>query len=245
MQCHCGCGAVDPDCDSKELEACDQCNFEGSCSVQNCPGTIDPENNAYCQRPDPPAAWTCDWYAYADGRTCDCGCGAVDLDCPTDSIDECDSCWSCGSYSCPGKVDPDDTKRCIPAPDGWTCSEQSYSDGYNCECGCGITDPDCESELATVCDSCPTYLGSCVDDYNCRGVLPEDNSRCTDSPPDDWNCSVEIYHDGACDCGCGARDMDCDSGDIDDCEFCAEEGSCSEDNCPGSIDESDNALCTE
>jgi hypothetical protein len=73
--CHCGCGFPDPDCDSQELDACDRCNFEGSCSAQDCPGTIDPDNNAYCEQPDPPEGWTCGYYRYADGRQCDCGCG--------------------------------------------------------------------------------------------------------------------------------------------------------------------------
>ena len=72
-----------------------------------------------------------------------------------------------------------------------------------------------------------------------------DNSRCTDSAPDAWGCDIEIYGDGACDCGCGARDLDCDDGSIDVCEFCDVEGSCSAEACPGSISEEDNALCTD
>lgn len=243
--CHCGCGVRDPDCASGDGDACDRCDFDGSCSRQECPGTINPDDNATCRRPEPPDAWICGYYAYGDGFSCDCGCGAVDIDCRSDSIDECTNCSTCGSYRCPGRVDPDDIGSCKPPPEDWTCSVYAYADGYTCDCGCHAPDPDCESQLPSVCDNCSPSSGSCVDDYTCRGLDPEDNSRCTDSAPDTWNCDVETYGDGACDCGCGVRDLDCEDSSIDACEFCDLEGSCSEDDCPGSIDEADNALCTE
>lgn len=243
--CHCGCGVLDPDCASTDGDVCDRCGFEGSCSRQECPGTIDPDDNTSCRRPDPPADWICGYYSYGDGYSCDCGCGAVDIDCRTDSIDECTNCGVCGSYRCPGRVDPDDIGACLPAPEGWTCHDSQYGDGYNCDCGCHIPDPDCESELRSACDVCSPYSGSCVDDYSCRGLDPENNARCTDSAPDTWTCDVDTYGDGACDCGCGVRDLDCESSGIGACEFCDLEGSCSEDNCPGTIDEEDNSICSE
>ncbi|HEU5075776.1 MAG TPA: hypothetical protein VFU02_16400, partial [Polyangiaceae bacterium] len=243
--CHCGCGAPDPDCVSSDADACDRCGFEGSCSRRECPGTIDPENNATCQRPTPPAAWSCGFYAYGDGFSCDCGCGAVDVDCRTDAIDECSNCSACGSYQCPGRVDPDDIGSCTPPPEDWTCTPYAYGDGYTCDCGCHAPDPDCESALPSACDNCSPSGGSCVDDYACRGLDPEDNSRCTDSAPDTWGCDIEFYGDGACDCGCGVRDLDCDDGSVDVCEFCDVEGSCSAEACPGSISEEDNAVCAE
>ena len=241
--CHCGCGVLDPDCASAEGDVCDRCDFEGSCSAQECPGIIDPDNNAYCRRPPAPDDWICGDYAYGDGLNCDCGCGAIDVDCRTDSIDDCDSCNACGSYRCPGRVDPDDTASCAPPPEDWTCLPELYADGYQCDCGCYVLDPDCSSELATACSTCQPNYGSCAEDYNCRGVDPENNARCSDSAPDEWTCDVGVYGDGACDCGCGARDLDCDDGSIDACEYC--DLGCSESDCPGSISEEDNALCTE
>jgi len=243
--CNCGCGAVDPDCASALGEACDRCDFEGSCSRRDCPGTINQANNGYCEQPAPPSGWTCSRYQYGDGRVCDCGCGTIDIDCRANDIDECTNCNGCGTYQCPGRVNPDDIDLCLPLPERWTCSEYSYSDGYSCDCGCGAPDPDCESELQEACYRCNPSDGSCVDDYTCRGLDPEDNSRCTDSAPDEWTCDFTTYGDGACDCGCGVRDLDCDDGDSETCDFCNLEGSCSEDDCPGSIDPDDNAICAE
>ncbi len=240
--CNCGCGTTDPDCESGELEACDRCDFEGSCSARPCPGTIDPDDAAHCLHPTPPAGWLCPNYAYADGSICNCGCGVVDLDCRDEAIDNCEDCRACGSYSCPGKVQPDDSTSCVQTPSDWECDDYLYGDGYSCDCGCGAPDPDCDSQLKTSCNNCPTYAGSCSD-YSCEEIEPEDNTRCFDSPPREWTCDRDFYGDRACDCGCGVRDPDCPSGSVTDCDFCNAAGSCSESGCPGSISEEDNAVC--
>lgn len=240
--CHCGCGAFDPDCASNDLDACERCDFEGSCSARECPGTIDAANIAICAHPSPPAAWTCDAWRYADGMTCDCGCGAIDLDCPDDSIDSCEECYMCGSATCPNKIDPEDIASCIPPPNGWTCAAEQYGNGYGCDCGCGALDPDCASAEASSCEWCPVDYGSCAGDYYCEGVLADDNSRCFDSAPPGWNCDGEAYGDGACDCGCGVRDADCSSANANACDFCDVEGSCSDSSCDD-LDPEDNAVC--
>lgn len=244
LLCHCGCGMRDPDCDSGEGDACERCNVEGSCSARACPGTINPNDNARCTQPTAPEGWTCSAYLYADGSVCHCGCGVVDLDCPTDGIESCEECSGCGSGACPGRLDPEDVTSCQPLPEKWHCAEHQYADGYLCDCGCGVIDPDCDSPLKSSCEQCYTTLGSCAE-YSCNNVLPEDNSRCTDSPPEEWTCDMEFYGDLACDCGCGVRDIDCASGELDACEFCDAEGSCSSNACPGSISDVDNAVCAE
>jgi len=77
--CDCGCGAVDYDCDPDAgVAGCESCNLEGSCSRRDCDGTIDDSNIAFCTHPSPPPEWKCSSYRYADGFTCDCGCGAID-----------------------------------------------------------------------------------------------------------------------------------------------------------------------
>jgi len=241
--CHCGCGALDSDCGSNDIDECDRCDFEGSCSAGECPGTIDPDNNVTCDQPPAPAGWTCFYGYYADGSICHCGCGVVDLDCPDDSIDSCDSCETCSNgVPCADKIDPDDTTSCAAPPAGWECRADTYLDGYSCNCGCGVFDPDCESLEVLSCDVCSTYYGGCVDDYDCGDIDPEDNTRCVDSAPPEWNCDRDTYGDGACDCGCGVRDLDCASGDPSDCEFCDAEGSCSDSSC-SDLDEEDNAVC--
>lgn len=245
--CHCGCGALDPDCDANDIEACDRCDFEGSCSAGECPGTIDPRNVALCDPPNPPAEWTCYAGFYADGSICHCGCGAVDLDCPDDNVDSCQNCETC-SYenACDVSVDPEDVGSCRPAPDGWTCSDYPYGDGYAdgsvCHCGCGVIDLDCASLAASSCDTCAVEYGSCAEDYECTGIDPEDNTRCIDGAPSGWTCDPDTYGDEACDCGCGVRDLDCASGNASACELCDAEGSCSDAGCSNLV-EDDNAVC--
>jgi hypothetical protein len=44
--CDCGCGEVDADCDDNTVSACDYC--DSGCGETDCPGSIDPANNAAC-----------------------------------------------------------------------------------------------------------------------------------------------------------------------------------------------------
>jgi hypothetical protein len=48
MTCDCGCGVADPDCTDATVGVCEYCNNVGSCSSTECPGTINPTNNAVC-----------------------------------------------------------------------------------------------------------------------------------------------------------------------------------------------------
>ena len=63
-----------------------------------------------------PAGWTCpaQYYGATDG--CDCGCGILDPDCATATIDACQYCNDSGSCStvagCPGTISPDDISTC-------------------------------------------------------------------------------------------------------------------------------------
>ena len=67
----------DPDCTGTTPGYCSNCP-EGSCANFNCVNLL-PNDNAHCAN-EPPASWTCQFDFYGDGL-CDCGCGAVDLDC--------------------------------------------------------------------------------------------------------------------------------------------------------------------
>ena len=90
---------------------------------------------------------------------------------------------------------------CVPsAPPAWTCVDEVFGVGDGCDCGCGVSDPDCESgyDQAYGCE---------VDEW-CSGA-----SDCTpirSAPPSEWECNPARYSDGTCDCGCGASDADCD-----------------------------------
>ncbi len=111
--CDCGCGVVDPDCATSASESCEWCNDEGSCSIQTCPGTIAPTDNATCYQPVPPAWWTCAASDYADGATCDCGCGGYDLDCPHEGPSACEDCHACAPGPCPDGVDSMSNSHCL------------------------------------------------------------------------------------------------------------------------------------
>lgn len=112
--CDCGCGALDPDCDSDLVGACDYCNDEGSCAF-DC-SDIKLSDNAVCGPPS--QGWTCDAQSYGDGTICDCGCGIVDHDCAGPQASQCDLC--------------DDPKSCTASKSG-TCSDISASDNSKCK----------------------------------------------------------------------------------------------------------------
>ncbi|MFZ9888614.1 MAG: hypothetical protein ACO3JL_14035, partial [Myxococcota bacterium] len=94
--------------------------------------------------------WSCDLAYFGDGVLCDCGCGGVDPDCDNATAAVCD--WNnCVDGSVPVA---DDNGACVEtaAPADWTCSVSYYADGYFCDCGCGVIDPDCDNATAAVCD---------------------------------------------------------------------------------------------
>jgi len=77
--CHCGCGAIDPDCD---------CGLDDPISCNRF--TVDDPicYNATCTYPQYetqiPSYWNCDPIHYNATDGCDCGCGGIDPDCSVD-----------------------------------------------------------------------------------------------------------------------------------------------------------------
>ena len=291
--CDCGCGVWDPDCDDESVSACDYCDMSGSCGVGVCDANIDPTQNWTCTVP---AEWTCSDSFYGADDGCDCGCGALDPDCPDVTVDVCDYCDGTGSCSNDGcdPINPDDNTTCtLPVcgngfaeagevcdgsdlaaetcetlgyaggtlacasdcsgfdtsgcevPSTWRCDSSFFDDGYDCDCGCGAVDPDCEDMTADSCDYCD-MSGSCgvascgSDDSN---INPSDNSTCT--VPDSWTCSPIFYGAYGCDCGCGALDPACSDVTVDACEYCSSSGSCGTGTCPANIDPADNSVCSD
>ena len=240
-QCDCGCGFFDPDCETPGIEACDRCNDNDSCSLQACPGVIDPDMNGSCKPPPPPPEWTCYPYQYGGNQACDCGCGAPDIDCATSDIELCAECSNCGGTDCRQTVKATDTTQCNPPTADWTCPAKYYADG-TCDCGCGVLDPKCWGiEDGYVCQNFPVE--------GCSGGIkshidPNHNERCTVGVPSGWTCNRGFYGDGLCDCGCGAEDVDCGSSNASACKKCDDPGSCSTTACPGPILGSDNAHCS-
>src|SRR5688572_16954479 len=93
--CDCGCAIADKDCTSSDIQQCEVCGGAGSCSPGACPGRIDPADVTKCL--PVPTTWTCDASRYGDGKSCDCGCGAADLDCPDTNVDSCTDCAAVGA----------------------------------------------------------------------------------------------------------------------------------------------------
>lgn len=112
--CDCGCGVIDPDCYGNIYAgACEACGSEGACQTDTtyCEG-IDPENNAEC---DTLPGWQCLTISYGDG-TCDCGCGALDVDCTSIDPAVCVTCgdpYSCTPTSACTEIDPTDNTKCV------------------------------------------------------------------------------------------------------------------------------------
>ncbi|MCL2824213.1 MAG: hypothetical protein FWD57_09500 [Polyangiaceae bacterium] len=95
--------------------------------------------------------------------------------------------------------------------EGWTCLQRAYNEGYICNCGCGIWDPDCDIDSMLNPGGWCTPEASCVNEDGmgvCFGGIPV------------WTCHNNRYKDGNCHCTCGGWDPDCDTkGDIPvDCD---------------------------
>lgn len=184
--CHCECGVPDPDClvVDQPVVGCEHLD-NATCDGGMCNG--DPR-------------WTCDISFYGTNDGCDCGCGALDPDCPSSMTSE-----DCDYDACEDEteVDAADPTRCVPIelPAGWTCGAYWLTDGV-CECGCGIPDPECGVDLTI--DDCSNYY------HGCDGGRPDPASPTECIPvPAGWDCNGMSYGDGDCSCGCGALDSDC------------------------------------
>jgi hypothetical protein len=196
-----------------------------------------------CTHTDVPQLWACSLASYHGGDGCQCGCGAVDPDCPSAAASVCaGSCnvrGSCAS-TC-ADIAPANNATCSDVPAAWHCSPAFYGGNDGCDCGCGATDPDCLNSTLGACDFC-TNPGSCA--KACTDVLPQRNELCMPpTVPAGWNCPPEKYdaRDG-CDCGCGVVDPDCADATAASCDTCVETGSCNFFECQ-QIAPNDNAHC--
>jgi hypothetical protein len=198
--------------------------------------------------------WTCAAALYDDGTNCHCGCGIIDPDCGGDATDAaCDSCSnflscsdSAGADCTDDVIDPVNNAVCDVDGNGWTCNIALYAAGDDqCDCGCGVWDPDCEDYESARCDTCDE-TGSCSEGNACNTNLIHGvaNWECTANPG--WTCGDGLFDDGAfCDCGCGIDDPDCADENATSCDFCNNPGSCDQTGagCPGEIQAADNTAC--
>jgi hypothetical protein len=199
---------------------------------------------------------SCTNAAFAKDNICDCDCGIVDPDCNTNNYMDAPRCnsWELcieGVCTCSvtkqcnnhGTCDSSGTCSCFEGfygtncekevPAAWTCSRLTYEQDSNCDCNCGLSDPDCvtgaNANSAVNCASyeyCANGVCECQGSLRCNGqgncgsdgvcVCNEGHygTFCQYDVPSAWlsgSCSGDKYaKDGVCDCNCGAADLDCD-----------------------------------
>lgn len=158
--CDCtDCGVVDPDC-------------EGSLPVYEClEGQTCNTTTFTCE--GVPTDWTCadDQYNGGAGNGCDCNCGAPDPDCALkgEAVEGCAMGEICT-----------DAGTCLPS--AWTCNPTYYNSGLqtDCDCGCGVVDPDCDDATAASCHYC-NDVGSCDETgMDCSAIDTANNAVCMD-----------------------------------------------------------------
>jgi hypothetical protein len=165
---------VDPDCADALVGSCEHCSL--GCGTGSCPSNIAPRNNAVCL----PGSWMCSANYFASDDGCDCGCGALDLDCASANSSACGYCndpGSCGSGACPDNIRTSNNAVCQSPPAGWTCYDGFYGSNDGCDCGCGFLDPDCPDALDSSCDYC--NMGGSCNTATCPGTIdPDNNATC-------------------------------------------------------------------
>ncbi len=123
----------------------------------------------------------------------DCTCAPPPPSCGNQVIEAGEDCDPPAVGQC--------SPRCDLVPTAWTCPTDYWIDG-RCDCGCGVTDPDCSSPSPDECDGFCAMDGSCSVGRGCSVLDPNDNSRCLASPA----CG-----DGTCNAGesCASCPADC------------------------------------
>ncbi len=129
----------------------------------------------------------------------------------------CDRTGVCGDDFCTEgespETCPDDCDGLFAVPDGWTCDAGWYGVGDDCDCNCGVRDPDCDDGRLQVLNCSPG--SACLDDGSCEEPIPST-----------WTCAPDSFGTGnECDCDCGAWDPDCANGRAD-LWGCAPGGTC-------------------
>jgi len=156
--------------------------------------------------------------------TCDdaarpfCQAGLCVSECVPDCVDKAcgpdgcgGGCGTCGAATACSAV-----QTCVAT--GWTCDPAKYATADQCDCECGVPDPDCAlGAMAT--------LGCDIGDTCVAGA-------CVARVPANWTCDEGFYGSGGlCNCACGVRDPDCDDPTAPilgcrDFETCDASGSC-------------------
>ncbi|HEY4178211.1 MAG TPA: hypothetical protein VGM90_15295 [Kofleriaceae bacterium] len=176
--CDCGCGIADPACPAHPTVS--QCS-------DACPSgtSFDPAHPTQCITNAPQDHWTCNVDLIGDGK-CDCGCGAIDTDCPANPTPASCTVNHCGSMM---ELKPGDIGKCwevctgtAPAGSGnTTCTNHSYI----------AFGSDCNME-ASACGDGRTYAmecqgGECTCSVNNTCVAHASGGSCTTLSACGWS----------------------------------------------------------
>ena len=137
--CDCGCGIPDPDCpDATEAS----CTYDW-CSDGNVASLSDPTQ---CEVEQPAApGWTCSNGYYGSDDGCDCGCGAPDPDCASNTMDAC-AYNGCDEGDAPTSADP---TQCAPGEWSAPSSDDDADDDHGDNSAPPADDPSQPAEPST------------------------------------------------------------------------------------------------
>ena len=156
------------------------CNFGDGCCPVGCDSIVDDDCSPSCGNGviEPPdeicesnCITSCD---DADACTIDNMLGSPDTcnsSCSFQLVSECMNDDGCCPPGCDEFNDTDCDVCTGPgcdAPDGWTCTPQYYNNQDGCDCNCGVPDPDCGIEGATLYGCDPFYV--CTAEGLCAAI---------------------------------------------------------------------------
>ncbi len=186
-----------------------------------------------CEPLPPPDAWACAKSAFADGETCDCGCGAPDPDCAGGAkpVVGCKTAGACGADgTCPA---------CVPSCTGLECGD----DGCGGLCGTCVdpSKPACKNGICQACtpdcdgkdcgdDGCGGSCGTCGSDQLCKVGMcqfPTAEESCL------GNCGGFASSGCACTADCGKTESCCIDVGVCGCIPDCSGKTCGDDGCGG------------
>ena len=246
--------AIDAVADSADLPVIGPDACTPTCApTETCVGGV-------CEPLPIPAAWNCAKTAFADGQTCECGCGAVDPDCgdaakPVVGCKSAGACQANGACpvcapSCAGKVCGDDgcggvCGACVD-PDKPSCSAGTCvacvpaCSGKTCgDDGCGGSCGACAAGQLCAAGTCayPSADQSC--NGHCGGLAPA-GCACTAGCASEGTCCVDV---GVCGCVADCNNKSCgDDGCGGSCGACGAGTVCTSGQCQ-IVGGCDNAMC--
>ncbi len=181
----CGDGVLErgEECDDGNIFDGDGCS--GRCRIEGVCGDGVTDPSEQCDDGNRVGGDGCD-EACRTETTCGDGVRGGDEECDDGNTTDGDGCDSACMRESTG---------------GWFCDPTYFGTGDGCDCDCGEYDPDCDDPTQIVLNC--AFDETCSDAGTCE---PD-----TGGPTGDWFCSPAWFGGGdGCDCGCGARDPDCD-----------------------------------